>query len=91
MLHTKVLLQLKVVKRLQELYGDTYNLRNVIITGTHTHAAPGGHLVDFILDISILGFSQETYNAYVEGITRVSANGKWVKSTIVGQRHLLSV
>ncbi|XP_026733209.1 neutral ceramidase-like isoform X2 [Trichoplusia ni] len=60
----------EVVKRLQELYGDTYNLRNVIITGTHTHAAPGGHLVDFILDISILGFSQETYNAYVEGITR---------------------
>ncbi|CAH0581612.1 unnamed protein product [Chrysodeixis includens] len=60
----------EVVKKLQEQFGDMYSLRNVIITGTHTHAAPGGHLVDFILDISILGFSQETFNAYVEGITR---------------------
>ncbi|XP_038214636.1 neutral ceramidase-like [Zerene cesonia] len=60
----------EVVKKLQHLYGDMYSLQNVIITGTHTHSAPGGHLVDFILDISILGFSTETYNAYVEGITR---------------------
>ncbi|CAH0714658.1 unnamed protein product, partial [Brenthis ino] len=59
-----------VVGKLQELYGDMYTLRNVIIAGTHTHSAPGGHLVDFLLDISILGFSRETYDAYVEGITR---------------------
>ncbi|XP_072938812.1 neutral ceramidase-like [Epargyreus clarus] len=60
----------EVVKNLQELYGDMYSLRNVIMMGTHTHSAPGGHLVDFLLDISILGFSRETYNAYVAGITR---------------------
>lgn len=60
----------EVVKNLQEKYGDMYNLRNVIITGTHTHSAPGGYLVDFLLDVSILGFSRETFNAYVEGITR---------------------
>ncbi|CAG9129099.1 unnamed protein product [Plutella xylostella] len=60
----------EVVKRLQELYGDMYSLRNVIVTGTHTHSTPGGYLVDFLLDVSILGFSRETYNAYVEGITR---------------------
>nr|XP_049696642.1 neutral ceramidase [Helicoverpa armigera] len=60
----------QVVKNLQDLYGDMYSLRNVILTGTHTHSGPGGHMVDFILDISILGFSQETYNAYVDGITR---------------------
>ncbi|CAK1600598.1 unnamed protein product [Parnassius mnemosyne] len=60
----------EVVKNLQELYGDTYSLRNVIVTGTHTHSGPGGHLVDFLLDISILGFSRQTYNAYVAGITR---------------------
>ncbi|XP_049868475.1 neutral ceramidase-like [Pectinophora gossypiella] len=61
----------EVVRKLQEEYGDIYTLRNVIITGTHTHSAPGGTLVDFILDISILGFSSETFNAYVDGITRV--------------------
>ncbi|KPI92969.1 Neutral ceramidase [Papilio xuthus] len=60
----------EVVKNLQELYGDMYSLRNVILTGTHTHSAPGGHLVDLLLDITILGFSRETYNAYVAGITR---------------------
>ncbi|KAG6451902.1 hypothetical protein O3G_MSEX007390 [Manduca sexta] len=60
----------EVVRNLQVLYGDIYTLRNVIITGTHTHSAPGGHLVDFLLDISILGFSRETFDAYVDGITR---------------------
>ncbi|XP_052755073.1 neutral ceramidase-like [Galleria mellonella] len=60
----------EVVNRLQQEYGDIYSLRNVIITGTHTHAAPGGHLVDFLLDFSIRGFSQDAFNAYVEGITR---------------------
>ncbi|CAH2077088.1 unnamed protein product, partial [Iphiclides podalirius] len=60
----------EVVKNLKELYGDMYTLRNVILTGTHTHSAPGGHLVHFLLDITILGFSEETFNAYVAGITR---------------------
>ncbi|XP_023951474.2 neutral ceramidase-like [Bicyclus anynana] len=60
----------QVVENLQRLYGDTYSLRNVILTGTHTHSGPGGHLVHFLLDVSILGFSRETYNAYVDGITR---------------------
>lgn len=62
----------QVVRNLQELYGNTYTLRNVILTGTHTHATPGGYLVDFVLDVSILGFSRETFDAYVTGITNVS-------------------
>ncbi|XP_026314778.1 neutral ceramidase-like [Hyposmocoma kahamanoa] len=64
----------QVVQNLQARYGNIYTIRNVILTGTHTHSAPGGHLVDFLLDISILGFSRETYNAYVEGITRSIIN-----------------
>lgn len=68
---SNMVFQFQVVKNLQDLYGDMYSLRNVIITGTHTHAAPGGYLVDFLLDVSILGFSSETFNAYVAGITRV--------------------
>ncbi|KAH9639963.1 hypothetical protein HF086_008058 [Spodoptera exigua] len=65
----------EVVKNLQERYGDMYTLNNVILTGTHTHSTPGGHMVDFILDISILGFSRETFSAYVDGITRTTVTG----------------
>ncbi|KAL4710666.1 hypothetical protein ACJJTC_003302 [Scirpophaga incertulas] len=60
----------QVVNNLQELYGDMYSLRNVIIAGTHTHSTPGGYLVDFLFDITIRGFSSEVYDAYVSGITR---------------------
>ncbi|XP_028030861.1 neutral ceramidase-like [Bombyx mandarina] len=75
----------QVVKNLQERYGDMYSLRNVIITGTHTHSTPGGYLVDFILDVSILGFSKETFNAYVDGITRsiVRAHENMVPARLV--------
>lgn len=32
----------EVVDRLQKTFGDRYSLSNVIISATHTHAAPGG-------------------------------------------------
>lgn len=32
----------EVVDRLQKSFGETYSLSNVIISATHTHAAPGG-------------------------------------------------
>ncbi|CAH0406788.1 unnamed protein product [Chilo suppressalis] len=65
-----IALRRQVVTNLQELYGDMYSLRNVIVTGTHTHSGPGGHLVEFLFDITIRGFSSETFDAYAEGITR---------------------
>lgn len=34
---------LEVVERLQQRYGYTYNLENVIISATHTHAGPSGY------------------------------------------------
>lgn len=34
---------LEVVEQLQQLFGDTYTLGNVIISATHTHSAPGGY------------------------------------------------
>ncbi|XP_017780486.1 PREDICTED: neutral ceramidase [Nicrophorus vespilloides] len=58
----------EVLKRLSENYGDIYNEQNVIISGTHTHGGPGGFLMDVIFDITCLGFSRETFNAYVDGI-----------------------
>ncbi len=35
-------LHLEVVERLQKEHGDAYSLANVILSATHTHAAPGG-------------------------------------------------
>lgn len=34
---------LSVIDRLKPLYGETYNIANVIISATHTHAGPGGY------------------------------------------------
>lgn len=34
---------LEVIERLQQRYGETYTLDNVIISATHTHAGPSGY------------------------------------------------
>nr|CAD7425995.1 unnamed protein product [Timema monikensis] len=58
-----------VLTNLQKLYGGTYTEQNLLLSGTHTHSAPGGFMMDLLYDISILGFLQETFDAYVDGIT----------------------
>jgi neutral ceramidase len=61
---------LEVVERLQQSFGDTYNLDNVIISATHTHAGPGGYWHsrnDTGLDG---GFYPQHFEAIVAGITR---------------------
>ncbi|XP_045447519.1 neutral ceramidase-like [Melitaea cinxia] len=83
-----------VVQNLQERFGEMYSLRNVIITGTHTHSGPGGHLVDFLLDVSTLGFSRETYDAYVNGITNSIINAHtnlWPARLIFGKSRVENV
>jgi neutral ceramidase len=49
-------------------------MNNVIISGTHTHGAPGGFMMHLLYDISILGFVAETKNALVHGITQSIIN-----------------
>nr|CAD7266880.1 unnamed protein product [Timema shepardi] len=58
-----------VLANLQKLYGGTYTEQNLLLSGTHTHSAPGGFMMDLLYDISTLGFLQETFDAYVDGIT----------------------
>ncbi|XP_005183819.1 neutral ceramidase [Musca domestica] len=58
----------EVIKRLQTRYGDVYHNDNVIISGTHTHGAPGGFLMHLLYDISILGFVPQTFEALANGI-----------------------
>ncbi|XP_063700264.1 neutral ceramidase [Culicoides brevitarsis] len=58
-----------VIERLAATYGpDLYRMDNVIISGTHTHSAPGGFLSYLMYDMSILGFVKDSYVALVEGI-----------------------
>ncbi|XP_044261927.1 neutral ceramidase-like [Tribolium madens] len=59
-----------VISRLQKQYKDTYTESNLILSGTHTHSAPGGFLMDFLYDIPSLGYVKETFEALVDGITR---------------------
>lgn len=60
-----------VVRKLKDRFGSTYTMDNVIVSGTHTHSAPGGFLTHLLYDLSTLGFVSETFNAYVDGIYNV--------------------
>lgn len=59
-----------VIAKLQKEFGDVYSERNVMISATHTHSAPGGFMQDFLFDISTLGFVRQTYNALLSGIVQ---------------------
>lgn len=61
-------LRIDVLNRLKETYGNEYNENNVILSGTHTHGGAGGFLMNIVYDLTILGFVQETFDAYALGI-----------------------
>jgi len=63
-----------VVTKLQELFGPTlYTHDNVLLSGTHTHSGPGAFSWYALYDITSLGFSRESYEVVVEGITQAIA------------------
>lgn len=43
-----------------------------MISGTHTHSAPGGFMLDMLFDLTTFGFIRESFDAVVNGITNVS-------------------
>ncbi|ERL84934.1 neutral ceramidase [Dendroctonus ponderosae] len=57
-----------VMEKLETKYNSTYTFENFILSGTHTHGAPGGFLMDVLYDITQLGYCKETLNAYANGI-----------------------
>jgi len=69
------LLTLRVITRLEELLptgsGNKMlcHLENTSISGTHTHSAPGGFLQCALYQITSLGFSLETLDMLVEGVS----------------------
>ena len=60
---------LDVVDRLQQQFGATYDLDNVIITATHTHSGPGGYWQSRTETGLDGGLYPEHYDAIVRGIT----------------------
>lgn len=49
-------------------YGSLYNQENLAISGTHTHAGPGGYLQYVVYSITSLGFVHQSFDAIVDAI-----------------------
>ncbi len=58
-----------VLKRLAQRHGSLYDEHNLLLTGTHTHAAPGGFSFHILYNITTAGFRPKTFEALVDGIT----------------------
>ena len=73
-----------VVERLKKIYGPTmYTEENVMLSGTHTHAGPGGYSWHPLYDISTFGFHDQNFEAIVNGI--VNAIQMAHKTAVMGQ------
>ncbi|KAI4503889.1 hypothetical protein M0802_001292 [Mischocyttarus mexicanus] len=59
-----------VLTKLRPQYDNLYTEKNVMISGTHTHSSPGGFMMDVLFDLTTYGFSKESFNAIVNGITK---------------------
>ncbi|XP_071554309.1 neutral ceramidase isoform X2 [Temnothorax nylanderi] len=60
----------EVLRKLKTQFGDMYTERNVMISSTHTHSAPGGFMLDVLFDLTTFGFVRESFDAIVNGITK---------------------
>ncbi|MFJ9387543.1 neutral/alkaline ceramidase [Nocardioides sp. NPDC101246] len=57
-----------VLAKLEQRFGETYTERNVMLTATHTHAAPGGFSHHTLYNVTTLGYHGKTFRALVDGI-----------------------
>ncbi|XP_073127085.1 neutral ceramidase 2-like [Henckelia pumila] len=62
------LVTIKVMERLKSRYGNLYDENNVAISGTHTHAGPGGYLQYITYSVTSLGFVPQSFDAIVTAI-----------------------
>lgn len=59
---------LSVLRRLREKYDDLYTAQNVCLSGTHTHAGPGGYSHHTLYNLAPLGYDEQHFNVIVDGI-----------------------
>lgn len=58
-----------VVEKLKGRFGSNrYPAERVMISGTHTHAGPGGYSEYYLYNLSIGGFDQKVFDIIVDGI-----------------------
>ncbi|XP_016512699.2 neutral ceramidase 2-like [Nicotiana tabacum] len=62
------LVTIKVLERLKLRYGNLYSEENIAISGTHTHAGPGGYLQYVTYTVTSLGFVPQSFEAIVTAI-----------------------
>ncbi|CAF1217065.1 unnamed protein product, partial [Didymodactylos carnosus] len=62
------MVRIEVIDRLQKLYQNLYTLKNVLLSGTHTHSTPGGTGGTVLVDITTFGFVKENWEACVAGV-----------------------
>ena len=61
-------LKSEVIKRLKSQFKSLYSDRNVLISGTHTHSAPGGFSHHKLYEHVIGGFNPHTFECIVSGM-----------------------
>lgn len=62
-----------VLRRLDQFFGDRYTSENVLLAATHTHSGPGGYSHYTLYNLTILGFSEQSFRTVVDGIVRAIA------------------
>ena len=58
----------EVIERLRSQFQSLYDENNVLISGTHTHSAPGGFSYSELYEHVIGGFNPHTFECIVSGI-----------------------
>ena len=59
------------MKRLEAKNQQKYSVKNVVLSGTHTHSGPGGYLQYVLLIVTSKGWVQQSFDAIVDGIVEV--------------------
>nr|XP_054773965.1 putative neutral ceramidase C [Lytechinus pictus] len=67
-------INLDVFEQLRGLYGERYNEKNVVLSGTHTHSGPGGYLQYLTFTFTSLGFVNDSHDAIITGVVQSIAN-----------------
>lgn len=71
---TSQLVKLRVIEELRKEYGDLYTERNVVLSGSHTHSAPGGYFEYALFEATSKGTVTQSTDVYIEGIVRSIKN-----------------
>ncbi|XP_039259847.2 putative neutral ceramidase C [Styela clava] len=67
---TSQLVKLRVIEELRKEFGDIYTERNVVLSGSHTHSAPGGFFGYTLFEVTSKGMVSQAIESYIEGIVR---------------------